>query len=188
MCTYQLHACTTHLVVKSAVLPLQKFLYGSSHLKDDSDIRWHSASCQKMYIDCYAATKAHWLTLSHPLAEADDRPQTEAQCATAAEAAAQEPPHIHWQRLPQAAVYAADTGFKFFWCHLKKCTFKHNLIPWYETFLSWWPGLFLNMLLPRYNRSFVMLIRQKLGFTLHAAEYWDAWQEQNWVSCAGWWF
>lgn len=135
-CTYQFHAFTTHLVVKSAVLPLQKFLYGSSHLEDDSEIRWHSASCQIIYIDCYAAAKAHWLNLSHPLAEADDRPQTEAQCATAAEAATQEPPHIHWQRLPQAAVYAADTGFKFFWCHLKKCTFKYNLIPWYETFPS----------------------------------------------------
>lgn len=57
---------------------------------------------------------------SHPLAEADDRPQTKAQCATAAEAATQEPPHIHWQRLPQAAVYTVDTGFEFLWCHLRE--------------------------------------------------------------------
>lgn len=74
----------TQLVVKSAVFPLQKFLYRSS---------------------C-------------PLAKAYDRPQTEAQCATAAQTATQEPPHIHWQRLPQAAVYTIDTGFEFLWCHL----------------------------------------------------------------------
>lgn len=78
----------TQLVVKSAVLPLQKFLYRSSR----------------------------------PLAEADHRPQTEAQRATAAEAATQKPPHIHWECLPQAAVYTVDTGFEFLWCHLsRKC-------------------------------------------------------------------
>lgn len=78
----------TQLVVKSAVLPLQEFLYRSSR----------------------------------PLAEADDRPQTKAQRAAAAEAATQEPPHVDWQRLPQAAVYAVDTGFEFLRCHLPcKC-------------------------------------------------------------------
>lgn len=59
---------------------------------------------------------------SCPLAEADDRPQTEAQRAAAAEATTQEPPHIHGQRLPQTAVYTVDTGFEFLWCHLScKC-------------------------------------------------------------------
>lgn len=56
---------------------------------------------------------------SHPLAEANDRPQTEAQGAAAAEAPTQEPPHIHWQRLPQTAVNTVDTGFEFLWCHLR---------------------------------------------------------------------
>ena len=60
---------------------------------------------------------------SHPLAEADDRPQTEAQCAAAAEAATQEPPYVHWQCLPQAAVYTVDTGFEFLWCHLRMHTY-----------------------------------------------------------------
>lgn len=61
--------------------------------------------------------------VSHPLAEADDRPQTEAQCAAAAEAATQEPPHVHWQRLSQTAVYTVDTGFEFLWCHLREYTY-----------------------------------------------------------------
>lgn len=61
--------------------------------------------------------------VSHPLAEADNRPQTEAQCATAAETATQQPPHIHWQRLPQAAVHTVDTGFEFLWCYLVKSTY-----------------------------------------------------------------
>lgn len=74
--------------------------------------------------------------LSHPLAEADDRPQTEAQCTATAEAATEEPPHIDWQRLPQAAVYTADTGFEFFWRHLKKRTFKIKLMRWHEVILS----------------------------------------------------
>lgn len=65
-------------------------------------------------------SEGHWGWISHPLAKADDRPQTEAQCAAAAEAATQEPAHIHWQRLPQTAVYTVDTGFEFLWCHLRE--------------------------------------------------------------------
>lgn len=76
--------------------------------------------------------------LSHPLAEADDWPQTEAQCTATAEAATEEPPHINWQGLPQAAVYTADTGFEFFRCHLKKCTFKIKVkaVVWSRTKLK----------------------------------------------------
>lgn len=78
----------TQLVVKSAVFPLQKFLYRSS---------------------C-------------PFAEADDGPQTEAQCATATKTTTQKPPHIHRECLSQAAVHTIDTGFEFLWCHLScKC-------------------------------------------------------------------
>lgn len=62
--------------------------------------------------------------ISHPLAEANDRPQAKAQCAAAAEATTQEPPNINWQRLPQAAVYTVDTGFEFLWCHLKASTYS----------------------------------------------------------------
>lgn len=58
----------------------------------------------------------------YPLAEADDGPQTEAQGAAAAQAATQEPPHVHWQRLSQTAVDTVDTGLKFFWRHLRVCT------------------------------------------------------------------
>lgn len=65
--------------------------------------------------------------ISHPFAEANDRPQTKTQCAAAAEAATQEPPNINWQRFPQAAVYTVDTGFEFLWCHLKEAHI-HELV------------------------------------------------------------
>lgn len=57
---------------------------------------------------------------SHPFAEADDGPQTEAQCATATKTTTQKPPHIHRERLSQAAVHTIDTGFEFLWCHLRE--------------------------------------------------------------------
>lgn len=73
-----------------------------------------------------ARDKCGWI--SHPLAEADDRPQTKAQRAAAAEAATQEPPHVDWQRLPQAAVYAVDTGFEFLRCHLGGEANLHGIV------------------------------------------------------------
>lgn len=57
---------------------------------------------------------------SHPFAEADDGPQTEAQCATAIQTTTQKPPHIHRERLSQAAVHTIGTGFEFLWCHLRE--------------------------------------------------------------------
>lgn len=68
----------------------------------------------------HASESQHGLPASYPFAEADDRPQAEAQSAAAAEAAAQQPPHVHGERLPQAAVHSIDTGFEFFWRHLQE--------------------------------------------------------------------
>lgn len=56
--------------------------------------------------------------MAHPLTETNDRPQAEAQSAAAAEAATQEPPHIHREGLPQTAVHPVDTGFEFLRRHL----------------------------------------------------------------------
>lgn len=83
---------------------------------------------RNLLLSCKSANRVNF---SYPLAEADDRPQTEAQCTATAEAATEEPPHIDWQRLPQTAVYTADTGFEFFRCHLKEGTFKIKLMWWH---------------------------------------------------------
>lgn len=91
-------------------------------------LRRESPGVQQMCISSYVDVKTKGVNLSHPLAEADDRPQTEAQSTAAAEAATEEPPHIDWQCLSQAAVHAADTGFEFFWCHLRKRTFKMKVM------------------------------------------------------------
>lgn len=77
------------------------------------------------HYDHVSEGQCRWI--SHPLTEADDRPQTKAQRATAAEAATQEPPHVHWQCFPQAAVNTVDTGFEFLWCHLREAHF-HGIV------------------------------------------------------------
>lgn len=120
------HAFHSHLMVQPAVLPFQKLLYGSSHLGGDSNVRRKKNQLP-------SNRSANGVNVSHPLAEADDGPQTEAQRTAAAEAATEEPAHIDWQRLPQAAVYTADTGFEFFWCHLKKGTFTLELMCRYKS-------------------------------------------------------
>lgn len=56
--------------------------------------------------------------VSHPLAQTDDGPETEAQCTAATETATQQPTHIHWQRLLETAVNTVYTGLELLWRHL----------------------------------------------------------------------
>lgn len=58
--------------------------------------------------------------VTHPLVEADNRPQAAAHCTATAQAATEKPLHIHWQVLLQARVHPADTGLKLLWCYLRE--------------------------------------------------------------------
>ena len=58
------------------------------------------------------------LASSHPFAEADDWPQTEAQGAAAAEAATEQPADVHREGLPKAAIHPVDAGLELLGGHL----------------------------------------------------------------------
>lgn len=123
------YTITTHLVVKSVVFPLQKFLHRSSRLEGTREITSDVIYCQTLtcnvtysYFAANSTQIQSWdpqkSNKTHPLTETDDRPQAEAQSAAAAEAATQQPPHVHREGLPQTAVHAVYTGFEFLRRHL----------------------------------------------------------------------
>ncbi len=53
--------------------------------------------------------------VSGPLGQADDRPHGAAQGATAAQAAAEQPPHVDWEGLAQGDVYPGEGGLVLLW-------------------------------------------------------------------------
>ena len=75
-------------------------------------------ACMIVYVRVNVRVHVCVFVSSHPFAEADDWPQTEAQGAAAAEAATEQPADVHREGLPKAAIHPVDAGLELLGGHL----------------------------------------------------------------------